>query len=132
MTLHRRKVDDRTPVEGCDQLLDVPGGWQIADGSADDVRVCGAHPWQSYCLLFANGDGCGTAACHPSFIGNAQLRFSRKIYKKIRNPDPTKLKLNSGEKFNDGSPWLEQDEQNFELGARATLNICDVLLRKRA
>ncbi len=60
------------------------------------------------------------------------LRFNRKIYKKIRNPDPTKLKLKSGRKFNDGSPWLEQDEQNFELGARATLNICDVLLRKRA
>ena len=74
MTLHRRKVDDSTIVpDGC-QPVHVPAGWQIADGSADDVRVCAAHPWQSGCLVFADGDSCGTAACSvPSYIGNAQF-----------------------------------------------------------
>jgi hypothetical protein len=66
-----RRVDDRTLVEDGDQPLDVPAGWQIADGSAYDARVCGAHPWQSYGLVFANGDICGTAACDlPSLIGD--------------------------------------------------------------
>ena len=70
--MHR--VDDRTWVRDGDQPLDVPAGWQIADGSADDVRVCAAHPWQSYGLVFANGDLYGTAACYnPSYIGNAQF-----------------------------------------------------------
>jgi hypothetical protein len=74
MTLHRHKVDDSTLVKDGDQPLDVPVGWQIADGSADDVRVCAAHPWQSNCLVFANGDVYGTAACrNPSYRGNAQF-----------------------------------------------------------
>ncbi len=74
MTLHRHKVDDSTIVEDGNQPLDVPAGWQIADGSADDVRVCGAHPWQSRYLVFADGVVCGTAACsNPSSIGNAQF-----------------------------------------------------------
>ncbi len=57
------------------------------------------------------------------------LRFSRKIYKKIRNPDPTKLKLKSGGKFSgDGHNFLVQDGQV----ARAARVYHDVLLRKRA
>ena len=57
------------------------------------------------------------------------LRFSRKIYKKTRNPDPTKLKLKSGKKLCNGLNYLEQDEQ----GARAMWGYgMDVLLRKRA
>jgi hypothetical protein len=77
MTLHRHKVDggahpgsifdDR--VNDGDQPLVVPAGWQIADGSADDVRVCGDHPWQSACLVFANGDIYGTALGKPSRRG---------------------------------------------------------------
>ena len=41
----------------------------------DDVRVCAAHPWQSYyCLVFADGAACGTAMCpNPSYRGNAQF-----------------------------------------------------------
>ena len=56
------------------------------------------------------------------------LRFSRKIYKKIRNPDPTKLKLKSGKKYTGNS--LVQDVQ----GARVRMRYghLDVLLRKRA
>ena len=73
MTLHRHNVDDRTIVYDVDQPVHVPAGWQIADGSADDVRVCGAHPWQSYYLVFANGDRCGTAAGHHYYRGNAQF-----------------------------------------------------------
>ena len=74
MTLHRHKVDDSTIVQDGEQPLHVPAGWQIADGSADYFRVCGAHPWQSYSLVFANGDAYGTAACNPpSYIGNAQF-----------------------------------------------------------
>ena len=69
--MHR--VDDRTVVEDGRQPLDVPAGWQIADGSADDARVCGAHPWQSRYLVFANGDVYGTAVQSPSRIGNAQF-----------------------------------------------------------
>jgi hypothetical protein len=44
----------------------VPAGWDIAPGDADDVRVCGAHPLQSSCLLFADGSLCGTAMCRDS------------------------------------------------------------------
>jgi hypothetical protein len=57
------------------------------------------------------------------------LRFSRKIYKKIRNPDPTKLKLKSGQKVRNRD-YLVQDGQ----GARAVeeCSSFDVLLRKRA
>ena len=51
-----RRVDDHTSSEDGVQPLDVPEGWQIADGSADDVRVCAAHPWQRAWLVFANGD----------------------------------------------------------------------------
>ena len=74
MTLHRHKVDDSTIVpDGC-QPVHVPAGWQIADGSADDARVCGAHPWQSNLLVFANGDVYGTATySNPSLRGNAQF-----------------------------------------------------------
>jgi hypothetical protein len=45
-------------------------GWQIAGGDADDARVCGAHPWQSHFLVFANGVVKDTAMCHygPGYI----------------------------------------------------------------
>ncbi len=92
--MHR--VDDHTLVRDGEQPLDVPAGWQIADGSADDARVCGAHPWQSSCLVFANGDGYGTAAHNnPSYRGNVtpSLLFSRKIYKKFRNPESIKTEF---------------------------------------
>jgi hypothetical protein len=70
MTLHGLKVDDRT-IDTCgNEPLPVPEGWQIADGNPDDIRVCGAHPWQCWYLVFANGDPYGTAmCCGPSHIG---------------------------------------------------------------
>jgi hypothetical protein len=61
MTLHVHKVDDRTVVKDGDTPVHVPSGWEIAPGDAHDIRVCGAHPWQSYNLVFSNGDAYGTA-----------------------------------------------------------------------
>ena len=40
--------------------MDIPAGWAIALGDADDRRVASAHPWQSSCLVFANGETCAT------------------------------------------------------------------------
>ncbi len=45
------------------KIVTFGAGWQIAGGDADDVRVCAAHPWQSWYLVFANGDAYGTAMC---------------------------------------------------------------------
>ncbi len=64
-------------IEDGGYSVHVPAGWQIADGSADDIRVCAAHPWQCGFLVFANGDAYGTAAHEDqgphSFRGNAQF-----------------------------------------------------------
>ncbi len=84
MTLHMHRVDGRTYVQDGEQPLDVPAGWQIADGSADDARVCGAHPWQSDFLVFADGSCCGTAACEdPSYIGDRSFCCSVEKFTKI-------------------------------------------------
>jgi hypothetical protein len=82
MTLHRHKVNDRTIVQDGEQPLPVPAGWQIADGNADDVRVCGSHAWQSGGLVFANGDAYGTSACrNSSCIGASQSCGGNKLKK---------------------------------------------------
>jgi len=49
-------------------LLDIPAGWAIALGDADDRRVASLHPWQSECLVFANGESCATRGSrfHPN------------------------------------------------------------------
>ena len=70
MTLHRRKVDDSTVVFDGIEPLDVPAGWQIADGNTDDIRVCATHPWQSWYLVFANGDSYGTAMAPMGALGS--------------------------------------------------------------
>ena len=88
MTLHRHKVDDSTKVEDGPRPQPVPAGWQIAEGNADDIRVCAAHPWQSEWLVFANGVLCGTAACTSSgFIGEFRLRLWRRREKFKFLPD---------------------------------------------
>lgn len=66
MTLHRHKVDDRTLVSDGDERVPVPAGWQIADGNSNDARVCGAHPWQSNYLVFADGGAYCTAKASRS------------------------------------------------------------------
>ncbi len=40
--------------------MDIPAGWAVALGDADDRRVASAHPWQSVYLVFANGETCAT------------------------------------------------------------------------
>jgi hypothetical protein len=67
--MHR--VACHTRVDDGSLSVRLPAGWCIASGNADDIRVCGAHPWQSFALVFAGGDAYGTAACcHPSLIGD--------------------------------------------------------------
>ena len=88
MTLHRRNDDDRTIVYDGEPPLPVPAGWQIAEGNADDIRVCAAHPWQSDSLVFANGDLYGTPACwDSSHIGEFRLRLWRRREKFKFLPD---------------------------------------------
>ena len=90
MTLHRRKVDDSTRAKDGTQPLPLPAGWQIAEGNADDIRVCGAHPWQSNWLFFANGDAYGTGLCSRfSSTGTGELRqrLSRRREKFTFLPD---------------------------------------------
>ena len=79
MTLHSHKIDDRTLVQDGGKPSQVPAGWQIAVGDADDIRVCGAHPWQSDSLVFASGDLYGTAMCgYPYYTGKNSLLQNRK------------------------------------------------------
>lgn len=74
MTLHKRKVNDdniRPFIEAGEEPLEIPQGWNIAVGDADDVRVCGTHAWQSDFLVFRNGASYGTLAnVQPSRIGD--------------------------------------------------------------
>jgi hypothetical protein len=73
MTLHLHKVDDRTLVEDGNKPVHVPAGWDIAPGDADDMRVCGAHPWQIEWLVFADDTyKCGTAMCNYSALIGTQ------------------------------------------------------------
>ena len=55
MTVHRHQVDRTAIVHDGNQQCEVPDGWIIAVGDEDDIRVCGAHPWQVEWLLFENG-----------------------------------------------------------------------------
>jgi hypothetical protein len=71
MTLHRHLFDVdsfmfHTPVQDGDQPVQVPAGWQIADGNQDDISVCGDYRWQSHCLVVSNGAAYGTLMVdHP-------------------------------------------------------------------
>jgi hypothetical protein len=69
MTLHCHKVDDSTKVGDATQPVHVPAMWQIAPGDADDIRVCCSHPWQSGCLVFANGEAYGTTNASSGYRG---------------------------------------------------------------
>ncbi len=67
------------------KIVTFGAGWQIARGDADDVRVCGAHPWQSWYLVFANGDRYGTAMCNaPSHIGACARRAAAATAKNMK------------------------------------------------
>ncbi len=67
------------------KIVTFGAGWQIAGGDADDVRVCGAHPWQTNYLVFANGAACGTAMCNdPSYIGACARRAAAATAKNMK------------------------------------------------
>jgi hypothetical protein len=122
MTLHSHKVDDRTLVRDGDKPSQVPAGWEIAVDDADSIRVCGAHPWQSLYLVFANGDDYGTAMCgNPPYIGkNSLLQYRKKL-------NFSRLKI--GKKWG-GSGALIQDAQGVR--SKPGFNTVEVLLRRRA
>jgi hypothetical protein len=67
------------------KIVTFGAGWQIAGGDADDARVCGAHPWQSYFLVFANGHRYGTAMCNfCSLIGACARRAAAATAKNMK------------------------------------------------
>ena len=39
------------PEDFHEPFLEVPSGWRIAEGDADDLRVCATHPWQVRLIL---------------------------------------------------------------------------------
>jgi hypothetical protein len=102
----------------------VPAGWDIAPGDADDIRVCGAHRWQSSYLVFADTTACGTAMCpSPSYIGTQSP--NAEFTKNFGSNYASRPKL--GKKYS-SSGYLVQDTQ----GATAKCDAYDVLLRRRA
>ncbi len=66
------------------KIVTFGAGWQISGGDADDVRVCAAHPWQSYFLVFANGDAYGTAMCGPPYRGACARRAAAATAKNMK------------------------------------------------
>ncbi len=67
------------------KIVTFGAGWQITRGDADDVRVCGAHHWQSDYLVFANGDCYGTAMRRdPSYIGACARRAAAATAKNMK------------------------------------------------
>ena len=122
MTLHFRKIGDRTHLSDGMHPLHVPVGWQIADGNDDDARVSGAHDWQSSYLIFANGDAYGTNGM-SGHKGAAQCGSGDKLKK---SNFASRLKI--GKKYPGGGPYLQQDAQ----GVRTTGISYDVLLRRLA
>ncbi len=66
------------------KIVTFGAGWQIAGGDADDVRVCAAHPWQTYGLVFANGDCYGTAMGDPSYRGACARRAAAATAKNMK------------------------------------------------
>jgi hypothetical protein len=43
-------------------------GWVMAPGDSDDLKVCGAHPWQSDFVAFADGYTAGIAIVEESHL----------------------------------------------------------------
>jgi hypothetical protein len=119
MTLHCHKVDDGTRAFYLSNKhkLPVPAGWHIADGTADDVRVCGAHAWQSDGLTFANGDVYKTAAYgaapgeNPGQAGAARDAAARRAETKLNFAS----RLEIGKKWQDGANHALQQDAQGEL-----------------
>ena len=78
-------------------IVTFGAGWQIAGGDADDARVCGAHPWQSYYLVFADGYCYGTAMCYnPSYTGACARRAAAATAKNMKFSPHARQQGNKG------------------------------------
>jgi len=71
-SLHCRTVTggtyDNYAQDGCTPVA-IPAGYHVAPPDAEALHVCGAYPWQSYCLVFSDGRAAGTSISHPSYTG---------------------------------------------------------------
>jgi hypothetical protein len=127
MTLHHHKFNSGTVIRDGEQPLQVPSGWQIAEGNDDDICVCFNHPWQTDWLIFAGGDMYGTSICsNPSYAGECTcnaitVQTTCRPAKLFLNISLTRLKL--GRRF--AGEQLKVDT----LGTRSVLQNADVLLR---
>ena len=126
MTLHFHKVDDKTMAYHNDEPQRVPAGWQIADGNADDVRVCGAHAWQSDGLAFANGDVYKTAS-----YGAAAFLHLGESPEQAGAARRAETKLNFASRLEIGKKWTNIALQQDAQGVSSSFGR-DVLLRRRA
>ncbi len=117
ITLHSHNVDARTLVLDGRKPVHVPSGWEIAPGDAHDIRACAAHPWQSYYLIFSNGDYYGTAMCPMDYcIGTTRSPSKKPKFSSC-------LKIGAKSNF-----FLDLDD---EQGTKKN-DYADVLLRRRA
>jgi hypothetical protein len=74
VTVQQRYVNSFVLQQNGQTGGEVPAGFEVAPGDANDVSVCAAKAWQSDYLIFSDGSGCGTAACEtPADIGDFNL-----------------------------------------------------------
>jgi hypothetical protein len=52
-------------------FVEIPAGWTIAIGDADDRHVVSSHYWQSDVLVFSNGQACPTKIHTAERSGNS-------------------------------------------------------------
>ena len=102
------------------KIVTFGAGWRVAPGDADDIRVCGAHAWQSTWLVLADGSRYGTAMCNiPSKAGACSHVL----------PPPRmccrRLTRETGKRY-DGGGFLVHSPQ----GAHSAHGYADVLLRR--
>jgi hypothetical protein len=132
MTMQMHKIDDNTKVHdglyiGGPFKSQVPAGWQVAPGDADDLRACKNHPWQCSGLVFA--DGSLGFTCQSD---NSKDRIGKSICSsRVRFAEPCNANISfnmmTGQKQN-GS-ILVCDGTTVRTG---NVGYCDVLVRKRA
>jgi hypothetical protein len=71
---HLHSVDGATVIEDGNTLVSIGfGGFEVAPGDDDDVRVCNLHPWGCEWLVFSDGTSSATAlsvAQLPSLKGH--------------------------------------------------------------
>jgi hypothetical protein len=113
-TLHARRVNDGfnpSCAQDGKRLCEVPFGWDVAPGDVDDSNVCGAHPWHSSKLVFADGVECST------YLADRPYRGARSDLHK---------------RFSESSEHTVAASMRVDSKMRAWIGTFDILLRKRA